>query len=103
LLPKNRILKIKYFTALVTARPGDPDQPNRQQIYLRALKTIPRLEIIYGHFLEHEVIPRPASPSHELRRFATFVKPIRKGVLATSQFPANLKDSTGTFHKPPIW
>jgi hypothetical protein len=37
LLPKNQIIKIKYFTALVTARPTDMDQPNRQQIYLRAL------------------------------------------------------------------
>lgn len=175
LLPKNQILKIKYFSALVTARPGDPDQPNRQQIYLRALRTIPHLEIIYGHFLEHEVMmpvadstpgsprtvrvikteekgsdvniaahmindghkgryqvaillsndsdlvepvkivrnelmlpvgvlnPRPASPSHELRKYATFVKPIRKGVLAASQFPPTLTDKTGTFHKPSIW
>jgi len=55
LLPRNKILKIKYFTALVTARPGDPGQPSRQQIYLRALRTIPDLDIIYGHFLEHSV------------------------------------------------
>src|SRR3989304_2789433 len=53
LLPRNQIVKIKYFTALVTARPGNPDQPNRQRIFLRALQTIPDLEIIYGHFLEH--------------------------------------------------
>jgi uncharacterized LabA/DUF88 family protein len=62
LLPKNRIIKIKYFTALVTARPNDVDQPNRQQIYLRALRTIPNLDIIYGHFLEHEVTMPIASP-----------------------------------------
>ena len=55
LLPKNQILKIKYFTALVSARPDDPGKPTRQQIYLRALRTIPNLEIIYGHFMEHEV------------------------------------------------
>jgi uncharacterized LabA/DUF88 family protein len=175
LLPKNQILKIKYFTALVTARPGDPDQPNRQQIYLRALRTIPDLDIIYGHFLEHEVMmslagspvgnpryakvikteekgsdvniaahmvsdgyksayqvaillsndsdlvepgkivrnelklpvgvlnPRPASPSHELRKFATFVKPIRSGVLAASQFPRTLADANGAFYKPSKW
>ena len=175
LLPKNQILKIKYFTAPVTARPGDPDQPNRQQIYLRALRTISDLEIVYGHFLEHEVSmplasslpgktkyvkvmkteekgsdvniaahlindgykglyqvailvtndsdlvepikivqndlkltagvlnPRPVTPSQELRKFATFVKPIRKGVLAASQFPNTLIDRTGTFHKPAKW
>jgi uncharacterized LabA/DUF88 family protein len=175
LLPKNQIIKIKYFTALVTARPGDPDQPNRQQIYLRALKTIPNLEIIFGHFLEHEVMmprassmpgkrryvnvikteekgsdvniaahmisdgykglykaaiilsndsdlvepvkivrnelnlpvgilnPRPASPSRELHKFATFVKPIRSGVLAASQFSSTLTDRNGEFYKPSTW
>ena len=46
LLPKNEIVKVKYFTALVSARPSDPDQPNRQQLFLRALQTIPELKII---------------------------------------------------------
>ncbi len=175
LLRKNQIVKIKYFTALVSARPGDPDQPNRQQMYLRALRTLPNLEIIYGHFLEHEITmplakppakgsryvrvikteekgsdvniaahmindghngaykvavivsndsdlvepvkivrqelhltvgilnPIPKHPSYELRKHATFVKPIRKGVLAASQFPGRLKDTTGDFNKPPTW
>jgi uncharacterized LabA/DUF88 family protein len=43
------------------------------------------------------------SPSYELRKFATFVKPIRKGVLSACQFPPTLTDSSGTFHKPPTW
>lgn len=175
LLPKNQILKIKYFTALVTSRPQDPDQPNRQQMYLRALKTVPNLEIIKGHFLSHkvwmlrancppgqsqyvEVIkteekgsdvniathllhdgyrrvyeaaivisndsdlveaikivrhvlkkkviilnPFPNSPSKELKRIATFVKPIRQGVLAASQFPDQMEDQTGKFYKPVSW
>jgi uncharacterized LabA/DUF88 family protein len=175
LLRKNKIIKIKYFTALVSARPGDPDQPNRQQMYLRALRTLPNLEIIYGHFLEHEIMmplakppakgskyvrvikteekgsdvniaahlvndghnnaykvaviisndsdlvepvkivrqelklsvgvlnPIPAHPSYELRKIATFFKPIRKGVLAASQFPDRLRDSVGEFHKPTRW
>ncbi len=179
LLPKNQVLKIKYFTALVHSRPKDPDQPLRQQIFLRALRTIPNLEIILGHFLSHEVSmplancppgkqkyvnvikteekgsdvniathmlhdgyqgvyeaaivisndsdlveaikivrnelnkavivlnpfsdPLKGRPSVELQKFATFVKPIRQGVLAASQFPDPLKDRTGTFHKPPTW
>ena len=175
LLPKNQIVKIKYFTAPVTARPGDLDQPNRQQLYLRALRTIPGLEIIYGHFLEHVVkmpVASPASglpkyvlvikteekgsdvniaahmindgyksryevavlvsndsdlvepvkivraelnlpvgvlnpfvktPSYELRKYATFIKPIREGVLSVSQFPPIMKDSSGAFYKPPSW
>lgn len=51
LLPKNQIVKIKYFTARVQARPHDPDQPTRQDIYLRALSTLPNLEIVYSSFL----------------------------------------------------
>ena len=175
LLPKNQVLKIKYFTALVNARPQDPDQPLRQQIYLRALRTIPNLEIILGHFLTHEIsMPRANcapghqrfvkvikteekgsdvniathllhdgyqgmygvailisndsdlveaikivrnelkkgvivlnpfkdTPSQELNRVSTFVKPIRQGVLAASQFPSPIQDKNGSFYKPPHW
>jgi len=55
LLPKNDIVGIKYFTARITARPGDPDQPVRQDTYLRALRTVPNLSIHFGHFLSHNV------------------------------------------------
>jgi hypothetical protein len=175
LLPKNQIVKIKYFTALVKARPSDPDQPNRQLLFFRALRTLPNLEIIFGHFLEHPVRmplanPKPKGPktvlvikteekgsdvnlaahmlrdgynglfeiaviisndsdlvepikivrqelkfpvgvlnpildypSHELQKVATFVKPIRKGVLSVSQFPPQLMDAAGVFSKPPSW
>jgi uncharacterized LabA/DUF88 family protein len=61
LLPNDRIHRIKYFTALVSARPNDPEQPVRQQLFLRALQTIPNLEIILGTFLSHEV-KMPLSP-----------------------------------------
>ncbi len=61
LLPKDKIQRIKYFTALVTSRPNDPDQPLRQRAFLRALQTIPNLEIILGSFLSHEVM-MPRSP-----------------------------------------
>ena len=55
LLPNNTINRIKYFTANVKPRPGDPDQPLRQQIYFRALETIPSLSIIRGSFLTNKV------------------------------------------------
>jgi len=61
LLPKDTLQRIKYFSALVTARPNDPDQPVRQRTFLRALRTIPNLEIILGSFLSHEV-KMPRSP-----------------------------------------
>jgi hypothetical protein len=47
--------------------------------------------------------PIPARPSHELQKLATFVKPIRRGAIAASQFPDVLTDSIGTFHKPATW
>ncbi|MEP0761669.1 MAG: NYN domain-containing protein [Chloroflexota bacterium] len=174
MLPGDTIHRIRYFTARVAARPNDPDQPVRQQTYLRALETIPNLTITYGSFLTHTVtmpvahpVPgQPASvsvvrttekgsdvnlatyllfdafcqdcdtaviisndsdlrepvrivtqhlgkpvgilnphryPSRELSQFATFVKQIREGVLAASQFSPVLIDSRGTFHKPSAW
>lgn len=148
----------------------DPDKPNRQQIYLRALKTISNLEIIEGTFLWHRVIMKNAknsgytevikteekgtdvniaahllndgykgqyevaivisndsdlvepikmvigelslpvivvSPfnnnSIELKKIASSVRNIRKGVLAVSQFPDELEDQTGSFTKPASW
>ena len=50
LLPNHQIHRIRYFTAVVDQRPGDPQQQYRQVIYLRALQTIPNLEIHYGQF-----------------------------------------------------
>jgi hypothetical protein len=38
-----------------------------------------------------------------LLRHATFMKPIRKGVLAASQFPAVLHDEHGRSTRPASW
>ena len=171
LLPHDDIMQIKYFTALVTPRPTDPDQPARQQLFLRALQTIPNLEIVFGTFLSHEITMPLAPPgkgyvkvikteekgsdvniathlladgfrgkcelavivsndsdllepiklvTHQLGKpvgllnphkypsaallpNARFVKQIRKGVLAKSQFPDELTDANGTFSKPDTW
>ena len=65
LLPSHSIGRIRYFTAIVQARPGDPQQPERQQTYLRALETIPNLSIHYGHFLSHVTrLPLAHPPAH---------------------------------------
>jgi uncharacterized LabA/DUF88 family protein len=48
--PQNDIQKIKYFTAKVSGK-RDPTKPIRQETYLRALKTLPSVEIIEGSFL----------------------------------------------------
>ena len=177
LLPAHlhNINRIRYFTALVHSRPHDPQQPQRQQTYLRALSTIPNLTIHYGQFYTHNkwlplsnppssgprtvqvsvteekgsdvnlatmlivdgvaddyeaaviisndsdlalaikyvrndlhrvvglLNPHPKSRSRELFPLAHFYKPIRRSVVAASQFPATLHDSQGTFTKPTAW
>jgi len=49
------IVGTKYFSAKLNPRPHDPDQPLRQETYLRALRTLPDLEIFLGHFLTKNV------------------------------------------------
>jgi uncharacterized LabA/DUF88 family protein len=67
LYPAHQITGIKYFTARVNPLPGNPDQPLRQQLYFRALRTLPGVEIIEGHYLSHPkrmflANPQPGSP-----------------------------------------
>jgi uncharacterized LabA/DUF88 family protein len=170
----HQIVAIKYYTALVKARPQDPTQPQRQQTYLRALRTLPNTEIVLGQFLQSTlkmpvVNPAPNAarfitvtkteekgsdvniathmvhdahlgryeaavvisndsdlvepirivrgelgktvgilnpykrPTSMLRQCATFVKPIREGVLAISQFPPQMIDAHGIIQKPVGW
>jgi uncharacterized LabA/DUF88 family protein len=47
----DHVVAIRYFTADVSPRSGDPDAPNRQQAYLRALRTLPAVTIHKGRFL----------------------------------------------------
>ena len=60
--PRNRIVATKFFTARVTALPHDPRQPDRQQVYWRALRTLPDLEIIEGDFRTRAVRAKVVSP-----------------------------------------
>lgn len=55
MLPTDNIVAINYYTALVSARPGNPSAATDQQIYLRALRTVRGLTITLGHFLTHSV------------------------------------------------
>lgn len=55
LFPDNDIIAVKYYTADVSNRPPDNGQNDRQQVYLKALSTLRRVEIVKGHFLK----PRP--------------------------------------------
>jgi len=79
LLPRYTIATIKYFTARISARKDDPDKPTRQQMYLRALRTLPGLEIIYGSFLSHDVMMPVAEPAQGGPRFAKVTRTEEKG------------------------
>jgi len=79
LLPKNTIGKIKYFTALVSARPNDPDQPVRQQLFLRALGTLPKVSVHLGHFLTHPVTMALVVPPGQPQQYAKVIKTEEKG------------------------
>jgi len=50
ILPNDQIHRIHYFTAMVAAVPWDPTQPLRQELYIRALRTIPLLYVQLGKF-----------------------------------------------------
>ncbi len=180
MLPRDEVVEIKYFTALVDKRPDNPDGCERQATYLRALKTIPNLSVYLGRFLTTEIYARRVYPAkvgtnrknvkvykteekgsdvnlacellidgfkgnyelavvvsndgdlkhpvhhvrHELglpvgvlnpRQYrsralspnplpkGSFYKPIRRGVLESSQFPVQIQDAQGTFERPENW
>jgi len=66
----HHILSIKYFTALVSATPDDPNKSVRQKTYIRAIESyIPEMEVYYGHFLSHEISALLVKQSRG-RRFA---------------------------------
>ena len=50
LFPQDTIHRVCYFTSLLDARPGNPNQPRRQLVYLRALATLPGFEVHYGSY-----------------------------------------------------
>ncbi len=79
LLPSHEINRIRYFTALLSPKPANPLQPQRQLFYLRALQTIPNLTIHYGHFLTNAVRIPLAQPSPAGPQTALVLKTEEKG------------------------
>jgi len=75
----NDVVAIKYFTAKVKSRDTNPNQAQRQQIYLRALDTIPCLETHFGHFISREANRRLADPPAVGSKFARVIVTEEKG------------------------
>ena len=79
LFPDDDIQRICYFTAIVRSRRTDPQQKDRQQAYLRALATLPGLEIHYGEFRER-IKKRPmARPRSNLPQYVRIHDTEEKG------------------------
>ncbi len=57
----------------------------------------------YGLGLPVGLVNPQRNPSVQLKQHANFIKKLRAGVLASSQFPQSLTDAHGTFHKPANW
>ena len=51
----HNIIQIKYFTARVKRKPKDPSNVIRQEMYLRAVQTIQKMEIVYGKFKRRNI------------------------------------------------
>ena len=73
LFHQDDIHRVCYFTARLDVRPGNPGQAQRQLIYLRALETLPGLDVHYGVFRSGVkrrplVEPMPGLPTHVLVR-----------------------------------
>jgi uncharacterized LabA/DUF88 family protein len=47
--PDQDLVAVKYFTSRII---NDPDKQKRQGLYLDAIGTLPKLSILYGHYLE---------------------------------------------------
>ena len=56
LLPGHTINRIRYFTARPKGLPNDPNVHTRHDLYLRALRTLPNLDIHLGRFADREAV-----------------------------------------------
>ncbi len=75
LRPGTAIGRIRYFTARVSERAARPGSPARQDAYLRAISTLPEVEIEFGLFREH---PRQL-PLADGTGMATVIRTEEKG------------------------
>jgi hypothetical protein len=78
MVPADDVIEIKYFTALVKPRPDNPGAAQRQQVFLRALRTLPMVRVYYGHFIRSQVRMALVNPSPG-RKTALVFKTEEKG------------------------
>jgi len=71
--------RIRYFTARVRPTPKDPQKSQRQDIYLRALKTLPNLSIHFGRFARHIADKPLAGRATGVLEYVTIIDTKEKG------------------------
>lgn len=79
LLPHRDISRVRFFTARITSQPHNPEAPDRQDAYLRALETLNLLSVHFGRFSSHPayvpafplVYPVPDRPGQTVRILKT--------------------------------
>jgi uncharacterized LabA/DUF88 family protein len=81
LRPTDQVSYTKFFSAKVDARPNDPSQPLRQMLYWRALRTIPSIKIIEGHFITKKTNLPDADDLDRIKNLQL------SGIDTTGQFP----------------
>ena len=69
LVAGSTVKRVRYFTAQAQNTPHDSNVAARQQVYLRALATLPKVSIHYGLFVVRDVLmpltnnPTPDNPA----------------------------------------
>ena len=79
LLPGHHINRIRYFTARVKSRPDDPTQAQRQQVYLRALRTVPNVSVHFGRMQTNRKRRPLATPPRSTARIVEIIETEEKG------------------------
>jgi uncharacterized LabA/DUF88 family protein len=78
-LPEYDVRQVRYYTAYITPRREDPDQIERQRVYIRALRTIPNLSIHFGRFFPKKKDMYLARSKPGKPEFATVIRNEEKG------------------------
>jgi NYN domain len=100
LLPGEQINRVRYFTARVRRRPQDPQIHVRQDAYLRALHTLPKVTVHEGQFFANAARMPLARPRLGGPRFADVIKTEEKGSdvnLATYLLVDAFRNDANTF------
>ncbi len=79
LKPTDTVEAVRYFTARVSARAGDPGAPGRQQVYLSALATLPQISVHFGSFLTKTKRRPLVNPVRGLPKFVEVYDTEEKG------------------------